>query len=133
MKKIFLSLFLLLTLFVLSQNTIPDSTQKKIADLVEKQLLKPLKNQKEKFELSKFSRSYVTETYKYDLNTPKNKNNKIYTGVLKEMQGAFITERVDFEIDLKKEVILMLDEKSKKKISVEKWLEHHANEEKESK
>lgn len=109
----------------LAQNNIPDSTKKKLDALIEAKLLKPVREQKNKLTVGDFARAYSTTNYVYDVyKTPSGKDN-YYLCVFKEMKGAFITEKVEFRADIKKESILMFDEKTKKFIPVEKWLEGH--------
>ena len=111
-----------------------DSAKKKLDALVDKKLLKPINNLKNKLDLDAFSRAYTTETYVYDVYNEPTKKTNYYLCVLKEMKGAFITEKNEFRADIEKGIITMEDEKTKKYISVEKWLkEKEESEEKKEK
>jgi hypothetical protein len=111
-----------------------DSAKKKLDELVDKKLIRPINEIKNKLDLDAFSRAYTTETYVYDIYDEPTKKADYYQCVLKEMKGAFITEKNEFRADLKKGTITMLDEKTKKYISLDKWLkQREESEEKEEK
>ncbi len=125
-KLIYIVSFVLCALFNASaQTALPDSTKAKLDALFGTKLLKPVLEQKEKLSAGDFSRAYSTTAYVYDIyKNPEGKDN-FYVCVFKEMKGAFITEKVEFRADLKKQTILMYNEKTKKYIAVDEWLKMH--------
>ena len=113
---------LLISTFANAQTSKQDSVKKKLDALVEKQILKPVRDIHDKLDLDAFSRAYTTESYVYDIyNDPTAKAN-YYQCVMKQMKGAFITDKVEFRIDAKTNTITMMDDKTKKFIALYKWL-----------
>jgi len=102
-----------------------DSIKKKLDALVEKQLLKAVRDAHNKLDLDAFSRAYTTETYVYDIYKEPTPKENYYLCVFKEMKGAFITDKNEFRIDAKQNVITMYDDKSKKFVPLEKWLKDY--------
>ena len=117
--------FLLLIPQLKCQSPAADSSRLKLDQLVENRLLKPVREIHNKLDLNAFSRAYNTESYLYEVYTGPDKKLRYYTCAMKVVRGAFIIERYEFKADLIKSRIEVLDEKTKRYLPSDKWLDYY--------
>lgn len=104
-----------------------DSARLKLDQLVEKKLLSAVRDIHNKLDLNAFSRAYSTETYLYDVYTAPDKKQPYYSCAMKVVRGAFIIERYEFRANIAKASIEMLNDKTGRYTTVEKWLVFYNN------
>ncbi len=119
---LFFTLFIFLIPGLQAKPLQSDSSKLKLDQLVEKKMLKEVREIHNKLDLSAFSRAYSSETYGYEVYREPAGHRHYYTCVMKVMRGAFIIEKYEFKANPDKGSIEVMDEKTKRYLSVDKWL-----------